>query len=63
MVLVTWSSSGAALLSCHECAVSQVGTHPDMKFNVDRMENSNKVQVNDVFSLFPFDDLFISTLC
>ena len=30
MVLAAWSPSGAALSSRHVCALSQVGTHPDV---------------------------------
>ena len=33
--------SGAALLSCHECSLSQVGAHPDMTLDVARRLNSN----------------------
>ena len=36
MVLMTWFPSGAALLSHHGCALSQVGTHSDMMLDVVR---------------------------
>ena len=36
MVLVTWSPSEAALLSCHECALSQVSVHPYMTLDFAR---------------------------
>ena len=42
MVLSAWCSSEAALQSCHECALSQFGTQPDMTLDVARIENNNK---------------------
>ena len=30
MLVVAWYPSGAGLYSCHECALSQVDTCPDM---------------------------------
>ena len=35
-VLVAWSPSGATLQSHHECALSQVSSHPDMTLDVVR---------------------------
>ena len=37
MVLMVWFPSGATLLSRHECALSQIGAHPDMMVDVARM--------------------------
>ena len=37
MVSVAWSPSREALLRHHECALSQVGIHPDMTLDVARM--------------------------
>ena len=34
MDLPAWFPSGAALYNHHECALSQVGTHPDMTLDV-----------------------------
>ena len=49
MVLEAWSPSGAALYSHQECALSQIGTVPDMTFDVTRAENAKKpLQVADV---------------
>ena len=42
MMLAGWSSSEVALLSCHECAPSQVGTHLDMTLDIVRMLDPNK---------------------
>ena len=36
MVLVAWFPSGTALESCHECALSEVGTQLDMPLDVAR---------------------------
>ena len=36
MMLAAWSPSVAALYSHHECALLQVGTHPDMAIYVAR---------------------------
>ena len=36
MVLVAWSHSGVAVFSHNECALSQVGTDPDMILDVVR---------------------------
>ena len=41
MVLATWSPRGAALYSCLECALSQVGTRPGMSLDVARMKTTN----------------------
>ena len=40
MVSVAWSSSGAALYSHHECALSQVGACPNMTLDVDGTKKS-----------------------
>ena len=37
MVLAAWSPSGETLYSRHECALLEVGTHPDMTLDVPRM--------------------------
>ena len=42
MMLAAWSSSRAALQSPIDCALSQVGTCPDMTFGVARMENAQQ---------------------
>ena len=34
MVLAAWFPSVAALKGSHECALSQVGVHPDMTLDV-----------------------------
>ena len=39
MVLTRWSHSGAALWSCHGCALLKVDTSPDMIFDVARTKN------------------------
>ena len=39
---LTWSSSGAALLSHYESTLSQVGTHPALTIDVARMQNASK---------------------
>ena len=44
MVLAAWSSTGAALLSRHECR--QVGTRPDMILDVAKTLNSNYLTNN-----------------
>ena len=36
MVLAAWCSSEAALISCHEFALSQVDTGPDMTLDAAR---------------------------
>ena len=36
MLLAAWFPSEAALKGHHECALSQVGTRPDMTLNVAR---------------------------
>ena len=38
MVLVAWCPSEAALYSQHECALSQVGIHPDIVMYVDTLQ-------------------------
>ena len=44
MVLVVWCPSGAALLSCHDCALSQIGAHPGVTLNVARMYTTTNKQ-------------------
>ena len=41
-ILAAWSLSGTAIYSYHECALSQVGTGPDMTLDVARMKTTNK---------------------
>ena len=45
MVLTAWFPSGAALSSCHECALSQVDTRPD-KILGHKTRTKNKLLVN-----------------
>ena len=40
MILAAWCTSAAALWSCSECALSQVGTQADMTLDVNGMQNS-----------------------
>ena len=42
MVLAVCSPSEAALGGRHECALSQVGSHPDMTLDVAMVLNNNK---------------------
>ena len=42
MVMAAWSPSGAALLSHHRCALSQISTYSDRNLSVTRTYSSKE---------------------
>ena len=61
MVPVTWSPSGIALWSCHECALRQVSANPDVTLDGARKWNNNKHINNKGLLPLSFESWLIQT--